>query len=694
MLDLVQSKEPFVAFVGAGASAIAPSSLPTWSQFNSLLLEALCNTLAAFSGNRQPTNEMLETFRWRRDKTQFFSPDFQAQLMEEEVGADYFAVWQSIDSNVYGPVHAGLAELAAQRQLAAIVTTNFDQLTEKALAARGQKYQVFHDLRGFERLATLLESGGKRRPLPVIKIHGSIEDAASLIDTLRQRIAGRPQSLLDALRRLLERHVWVFLGFSGADFSYNRNYLGILDAAADARGFMFVAREGSKIEAGVTRLTDAYGAEKSSVVVGNLASWLSDTFRLDVKVPDAKATTASPTVRVRERLAEWTGRLGNMAVVNIICALLRSAGLDHEALWLLRKTWKSYRTPDDTSGVSYDRYSYNFGMSLFDVGFIRNPVALADDGSNVMEWRAHADQNAFEYLSRSYKGGRVRVAGAHLASLLAYRGEVRRALHLASEVGSAVTADGTGLELCDVVLARTVIYDVVQIFGRAVEQLRQALGAAERLGDECRRAMVCVQLARFLTYARSFAEAEQHLDEADRIGERLDLRPVLLTNRGVRGMWLADSGRSVIEGIQVLRDVVDTIHAMDDVPLFTSIDLAQPDLAANVVKGRHPVICRALLDLNRAALLAGDSDIMNTTLDELDGVVTDVFPGYCPHYYIAYTQCLLRYGDEAQRALAADLIQRTRDLGKASGNPWATQVAKQLSQHMLRPTDAGAAKPV
>src|SRR5262245_61296225 len=238
---------------------------------------------------------MLETFRWRRDKTQFFSPDFQAQLMEEEVGADYFSVWQSIDGSVYGPVHAGLAELAVQRRLAAIVTTNFDQLTEKALTARGQKFQVFHDLRSFERLATLLESGGKRRLLPVIKIHGSIEDAGSLIDTLRQRIAGRPQSLLDALRRLLERHPWLFLGFSGADLSYNRNYLGIFDAAAVAKGFVFVAREGSKIEDGVTRLTEAYGAEKSSVVIGELSSWLSKTFSLDVKVPEPDTNVPSAT---------------------------------------------------------------------------------------------------------------------------------------------------------------------------------------------------------------------------------------------------------------------------------------------------------------------------------------------------------------------------------------------------------------
>jgi NAD-dependent SIR2 family protein deacetylase len=693
VLDLIRSKDRFVAFVGAGASAIAPSSLPTWSQFNSLLLEALCDKLAAFSGNRQPTNEMLETFRWRRDKTQFFSPDFQAQLMEEEIGGDYFAVWQSIDSDVYGPVHAGLAELAAQGRLAAIVTTNFDRLIEKALTARKKRFQVFHDVPGFERLEETLESGAKMR-LPVIKIHGSIEDAASLVDTLRQRIVGRPQPLLGALRQLLEGYPWLFLGFSGADFSYNRHYLGILDAASTAKGFVFVARPGSKIEDGVTRLAEAFGAEKSSVVIGELASWLSDTFSFAITPPAAASKSRprlEPTTVVRERLAEWTGRLGNMAVVNIVCSLLRSAGLDQEALWLLRKTWKSYRSSDDTTGASYDRYNYNFGMSLLDVGFIRNPIALADDQSNVIEWRRYADQNAFEYLSRGFKGGRLRVAGAHLASLLAYRGEVGSAIQLATDVTDAVLADGNGLERCDVALAHTIIYDVVQVFAPAAAELRQALSAAERLGDECRRAMLCVQLARFLTYARSFAEAEKYLDEADRIGERLDLRPVLLTNRGVRGLWLADSGWSVTEGIQVLRDVVDTIHAMDAVPLFTRIDVGQPDLPADVVKGRHPIICRALLDLNRAAMLAADSDIMNTTLDELDTVVTDVFLGYCPHYYLAYAQCLLSYGDEAQRGLATDLLRRARELGEKSGNPWAIQVADQLSSHL---SPARSAPPV
>lgn len=51
MIDFIQGQQPFVAFVGAGASAIPPSNLPTWNAFNDLLLECLCERLMEFSSN-------------------------------------------------------------------------------------------------------------------------------------------------------------------------------------------------------------------------------------------------------------------------------------------------------------------------------------------------------------------------------------------------------------------------------------------------------------------------------------------------------------------------------------------------------------------------------------------------------------------------------------------------------------------
>jgi hypothetical protein len=117
MKDLPETSERIVVFVGAGGSAVPPSNLPTWTQFNDLLLECLCNRLAVFSRVQQPTADMLEEeCRARRDGSGFFAPDFQAQLIEEEIGPDYFRVWQSLDTSVFGPVHTALADLAASKR--------------------------------------------------------------------------------------------------------------------------------------------------------------------------------------------------------------------------------------------------------------------------------------------------------------------------------------------------------------------------------------------------------------------------------------------------------------------------------------------------------------------------------------------------------------------------------------------------
>ena len=92
------------------------------------------------------------------------------------------------------PIAAGWyfhhAELASRGRLAAVVTTNFDRLIEEALRSRGVPFNAVHDAPGFAALAGL--ANGDLGALPIVKIHGSIEDSSSLVDTLRQRLAGRP----------------------------------------------------------------------------------------------------------------------------------------------------------------------------------------------------------------------------------------------------------------------------------------------------------------------------------------------------------------------------------------------------------------------------------------------------------------------------------------------------------------------
>jgi hypothetical protein len=299
-----------------------------------------------------------------------------------------------------------------------------------------------------------------------------------------------------------------------------------------------------------------------------------------------------------------------------------------------------------------------------------------------MEWREGADQKAFEYLDRSYSSGQLLAAGAQLACVLAYRGEIGKAIALASKVTDDALATKAWLDVCDVAISSAVVYDIVLMFSGPVEQFRRCLERVSELGDEPRRAQLCVHLGRFLTYAGQFSDADQFFIEADRIGRRLDLQPVLLSSKAARGLWLAESGTSVEEAVRTLGEVVGNLQALEDEPLFTKIDLAQADGQPTPIRGHRPLHCRVLLDLNRAAMLAGDGRVMNATLDALDELVVGVFPGYCPHYYLVYAQCLILHASGDSSGLIHDLIGRARRLGDLQENPWVVQMTNHLEREL------------
>ncbi|HSF58514.1 MAG TPA: SIR2 family protein, partial [Candidatus Binatia bacterium] len=164
---------------------------------------------------------------------------------EDECGLEYFRVLQALDTEDRNACHDAIATLAAHHYLAAIVTTNFDRLIERALEAADVPYRVFYDSTHYEALPDVVASGF-REPLPVIKVHGSGEVPESTVDTLRQRIKGRPEALERAIRALLSRHHVLFAGFSGADLAYDEGYLGLRAAAAENRSFTCLLRPGDK----------------------------------------------------------------------------------------------------------------------------------------------------------------------------------------------------------------------------------------------------------------------------------------------------------------------------------------------------------------------------------------------------------------------------------------------------------------
>src|SRR5262245_14746857 len=131
-----------VILAGAGISMAPPSSLPGWWDFNEAVLRALADRLVRYT-SKLWTGQRLTSLLERRRALRAFTPDFMAQVMEEEVSADYFRVLQALDADQWNAGHAAVAALARIGALRAVVTTNFDRLMERALAAAGVAHRVF-----------------------------------------------------------------------------------------------------------------------------------------------------------------------------------------------------------------------------------------------------------------------------------------------------------------------------------------------------------------------------------------------------------------------------------------------------------------------------------------------------------------------------------------------------------------------
>src|SRR4051794_27166265 len=101
-----------MVIAGAGVSVLAPTSLPGWSEFNEAVLGSLARQLASAT-SRRFTEERLRRLLRTRGRVRAFTPDFMAQLMEEEAGASYFNVLRALDANDIKENHAALATLAA-----------------------------------------------------------------------------------------------------------------------------------------------------------------------------------------------------------------------------------------------------------------------------------------------------------------------------------------------------------------------------------------------------------------------------------------------------------------------------------------------------------------------------------------------------------------------------------------------------
>lgn len=388
--------DKIVIFAGAGCSMAPPSSLPGWNDLNDAILESLWDRLEDHGITKRFREDILKSIKEKRSENKF-PPDYQAQLMEEQVGLSYFNLLSAVDSNSFNPVQYYTAYLAKAGLLKAVVTTNFDQNFERAFSELGVSYQDCFDEKGFFKLA---DNWGE--VVPIIKIHGSCTSPSSMVDTRKQRLRGRSKVLKTLLGELIQNYHFIFAGFSGQDFNDNEDYLGFKERAKQAKGFTFIRFPGSSLTEGMKKLIQCYGDDKAKEIECDAALYLEELLAKQEIDYSPFQIVSQNNLSIKQKLEANIKEIEPMEAINMLTSLTESYGDEISARFLYDKIWKN-RHPSDYKSEGFSRFLLNYGRS-FVVNFQSRLERAVSAGVQVMN-SPSLDQSAehTDYLNNPAK---------------------------------------------------------------------------------------------------------------------------------------------------------------------------------------------------------------------------------------------------------------------------------------------------
>lgn len=666
-MELFSTRTPTTVLAGAGLSAVAPTCLPGWWPLNNAVLQALGDAVERVTGESGLSVGFRSAIIERRDSTPFLRPDLQAQLIEDEIGEAYFRALAHVDSTALNPAHELLAELARQGRIGAIITTNFDCTIERALDSRGVPYRAFFSPDDFEDLSD------DPPQLAVVKVHGSSTHPQTMVDTLRQRLHGRPEGLTRWMGERFVRYPTLGLGFSAEDLQYDPDYRAIRPSVSQGAEFRFLVRQ-EPPSAPLRALCDAF-PDQVGLWLGTLPGWLFEAAR-EVGVVHSVALTPGysedEVQRLRAKaqqdldagLQAWTAALNRMEVINAVTGLLSSAGQRPAADYLLEHTWTRYREPGDASGPAYARYLSNYGETLMRGARFRNPHNRQTDETL---WKQAADRDPGQFFFRA-----ARLGGTD--AVLA-RGALCKFLAGApiSDVAPQVESLFERLRQSPVPLSLTLIdasfslaelLELCALGQAATKVLERAHQSATRLGDEFRRAEGAWRLARNLAFvAEAPATVRGRIsalaDECTAIARRLDIRE-------------SDAGSALARSIAATSNK-DWSTGAREAKLAEDAFLEIRDLLGVSFAKRERVRGLVGEGLAGASIQGADFDELNEWLQRFSDVNA---PGLRP--LIKLELATLASYLEGQDVFAAELARDAAEAAEFQGHPYIPGRAQEV----------------
>jgi tetratricopeptide (TPR) repeat protein len=480
---------------------------------NEHVVLALSHEIELFCGAEQAA-DLARQINERRDN-QRFPPEFQAEIISKHYGSGYFKVLQCLDGKEPNAVHLAIATLAKSGYVRAIVTSNFDRLLEIAFSKLGIPLKVYFQAEHFDNLAKQYQQSlSFDSTCQLLKLHGSVDDYRTLVDTLAQRMRGLSPSISDCLRHLLRNHHWLFMGYSGADLEANPQYLCLQTEAQHAVGFSWLARESAKTEPieAVEKICKLYG-KRAHIVRGELPDWLLEEFcflipnDLPVPSPMSKEEMARRKQQASQAIVdhtrEWSKLLGGVGAALIIADMLdQSVNNPQAARNLLTQALETRKHDDGT----YAALGNRLASMLNDAGDLNEAKTLAE-----------------KVLAKTDSGNQQNRSGAlNTLGLIEFnRGEYHQALNYfeqAYEIGGPLK-DGNrkSVILHNQAMALTKLGQI----DRAKLIYDKELEISRGLGDVLAQAQVLNNIGGLLSQQDRYGEAINIFKEATQLRERL-----------------------------------------------------------------------------------------------------------------------------------------------------------------------------
>ena len=220
-----------VLFCGAGISIDPPSTLPDWKTFRDQTIKAVAS---AESSLAKHLPALLE-----QEVIGGIGEALAPELVASQVRAvvpDYFQSLRALDHDYPNGNHATIARLAHKGLLSLVVTTNFDQLIEKALVRATTDMRVYRsddDFAGFD------ADDHRAGTIGVLKLHGCLSEPDTIVATVEQEAVGLSAQKAAVLRELVREYVLLFWGYSGADLKLSLDYLQMVTAMESSPGFFW-----------------------------------------------------------------------------------------------------------------------------------------------------------------------------------------------------------------------------------------------------------------------------------------------------------------------------------------------------------------------------------------------------------------------------------------------------------------------